>query len=291
MGRFVVSCIRLFFLPTRRSLKTENRACQNVVPLERSPLPPPSLKPMQRHLHQSLRLLCRQKCCRRPYSAQAVATQEARPPPKVRPTTNSSEQPGPSKNSEASIGLASTAAELKSKKRRRGELLLQGTGISSEGAEAMLASLRVEGVEPTIDDLHALTPTEIPSGTTKDYTNSYTEFRDKLCRSFSKAQLERFTQELKLKGNVKSRARKVDFADTIMVQYWGWESLKEVERRRRDKTEVTKKCPSFLLTCSPTCADSRQALPMSASELFLLLGKGSISSCLRTEKYLSLLAS
>ena len=120
----------------------------------------------------------------------------------------------------------------------------------------MLASLRVEGIEPTLEDLDALAPKEIPLATTKDYTKSYVESRDRLSRSFSKAQLQRFAQGLGLENNVKSRAKKVDYADVIMVQQWGWESLKEVEKKKRDKTEVTMKCTPFYFARTATCADS-----------------------------------
>ncbi len=37
------------------------------------------------------------------------------------------------------------------------------------------------------------------------------------------------------------KQRKDGYAELILTKQWGWENLREVERRRRDRTEVISK--------------------------------------------------
>lgn len=124
-------------------------------------------------------------------------------------------------------------------------MLLEEVGISADGAEALLASLRAEGIEPTVEDLSTLEPKYVPRPSDKNYVDAYLEHRDRLCRSFSKSQLQKFTDKLQLTR--KPGRKKFDFADTIMEKYWGWESLGDVEKARRDRTEISKKSECILL--------------------------------------------
>ena len=111
---------------------------------------------------------------------------------------------------------------------------MQDVGISPDGAEALLASIRAEGGqrEPTVEDLVSLEPKSIPRSSSQNYVDAYLEHRDRLCRSFSKSQLQNFSEALKLSG--KGGRKKTDFADLIMEKHWGWESLGDVEKERRD---------------------------------------------------------
>ena len=140
---------------------------------------------------------------------------------------------------------------------------MQDVGISPDGAEALLASIRAEGGqrEPTVEDLVSLEPKSIPRSSSQNYVDAYLEHRDRLCRSFSKSQLQNFSEALKLSG--KGGRKKTDFADLIMEKHWGWESLGDVEKERRDRSEVSKKS-EFDQLCL-----NKQAL--TACQLFLFL--------------------
>lgn len=80
---------------------------------------------------------------------------------------------------------------------------------------------------------------------------------DTLCRSFSKDQLRKFTELYNLDPIwTRCSRRKVEYAESIIEKQWNWPSLKEIERRQRDRTEVVIK--TFSVT---------------PSQLFLILGK------------------
>lgn len=105
--------------------------------------------------------------------------------------------------------------------------------------DVYLASLQSEGVEPTLNDLEQRRPLSHPNKDSVRYVKKYNELVDVLCRSFSKAQLHGFVEQSGLHHHWKRRTRrKVDFAEVIIEGRWGWPSLEEVQRARRDKTEI-----------------------------------------------------
>lgn len=120
-----------------------------------------------------------------------------------------------------------------------------------------LASIHAAGLEPTLDDIERCRPKRHSSPESSQYAEEYNNLLDTLCRSFSKDQLRNFTELYNL-GPIWTRSsrRKVEYAESIMEKQWNWPSLKEIERRRRDKTEVVIKTFS-----------------VNPSQLFLILGK------------------
>ncbi|KAH0838390.1 major facilitator superfamily domain-containing protein [Lanmaoa asiatica] len=82
------------------------------------------------------------------------------------------------------------------------------------------------------------------------YAVEYTNLLETLCRSFSKDQLRRFTELYKLDPIwTRSSRRKTEYAESIIEKAWSWPSLKEIERKRRDMTEVLVKWMSSPRSC------------------------------------------
>ncbi|KAH8102497.1 hypothetical protein BXZ70DRAFT_1006415 [Cristinia sonorae] len=142
----------------------------------------------------------------------------------------------------------STQNELKPKK------IVKREPVAS--VESHLAALNAAGVIPSLEDLERFRSKQPPAADSPKYPKAYSELVDNLCRSFSKEQLKSFVGTY-APNSPMSRfgRRKMDYAESI-VEHWGWPSLKEVERNRRDRTEV-----------------SQQTFPVSSAELFLILGR------------------
>ncbi|TFY56418.1 hypothetical protein EVJ58_g7657 [Rhodofomes roseus] len=109
-----------------------------------------------------------------------------------------------------------------------------------KGVEEHLASVTAAGLEPTQSDLEKCRPAEHAPPD-----------------SPIKAQLRKFLAEWDVNSPLFSPNRnKVDHAESIVEKMWGWPSLKEMERAKRDRTEVTTK-----------------SFPVDASQMFLIMGK------------------
>ncbi|PCH33832.1 hypothetical protein WOLCODRAFT_62495 [Wolfiporia cocos MD-104 SS10] len=125
-------------------------------------------------------------------------------------------------------------------------------------AELYLASLHAAGYEPTFEDLHRFRPPNGPPlSSSPRYSAEYNALADTLCRAFSKDQLRRFLQQwAKNSPFGQKNRRKRQYAESIIEEMWEWPKLKEVERAKQDRTEV-----------------SVRTFSVTPSELFLLLGK------------------
>jgi hypothetical protein len=107
--------------------------------------------------------------------------------------------------------------------------------------DLFLASLRAAGHDPTpIVDIERCRPLKHSDPDSPPYAKEYNNLVDTLCRSFSKAQLRSFAKMCNLAGN--RSTRKVQFAERIIENQWKWPSLKDIERQKRDTTEVSSKC-------------------------------------------------
>ncbi|KAI0788596.1 hypothetical protein C8Q75DRAFT_807802 [Abortiporus biennis] len=126
-------------------------------------------------------------------------------------------------------------------------------------AEAYLASLNAAGVNPTLPDLEALRPAQLPHPDSKTYPDVFNGLVESLCRSFSKNQLRSFVQMYHIQCKSGVHLPKVYFAEAIIEKAWGWPLLKDVEKAKRDRTEVSVK-----------------SFPVTASELFLILGQDGV---------------
>lgn len=120
-----------------------------------------------------------------------------------------------------------------------------------------LASIHAAGLEPTLDDIERCRPKRHSSPESSKYAEEYNNLLDTLCRSFSKDQLRKFTELYNLDPIwTRCSRRKAEYAESIIEKQWNWPSLKEIERRQRDRTEVVIKTFS-----------------VNPSQLFLILGK------------------
>ncbi|KAF9240874.1 hypothetical protein BU15DRAFT_73727 [Melanogaster broomeanus] len=105
-----------------------------------------------------------------------------------------------------------------------------------------LAFIRAAGVEPTLEDLERCRPPRHSLPESQQYADEYNALMETLGRSFTIW--------------TRSSRRKAEYAESIIEKAWGWPSLKEIERKRRDRTEVIVK-----------------TFPVTPSQLFLILGK------------------
>ncbi|KAG2044734.1 hypothetical protein BDR03DRAFT_937124 [Suillus americanus] len=169
-----------------------------------------------------------------------------------------------------SAGPSNTLAKTKTPKRaqapretKAGKLVENDASSQSRNpleptrVDLYLASIHAAGLEPTLDDIERCRPKRHSSPESSKYAEEYNDLLDTLCRSFSKDQLRNFTELYNLDPIwTRSSRRKVEYAESIMEKQWNWPSLKEIERRQRDKTEVVIKTFS-----------------VNPSQLFLILGK------------------
>ncbi|EPT03978.1 hypothetical protein FOMPIDRAFT_139591 [Fomitopsis schrenkii] len=125
------------------------------------------------------------------------------------------------------------------------------------GVEEHLASVTAAGLAPTMSDLERCRPARYPYPRTPKYGEEYNAVVSTLCRCFSKAQLRGFLASWDVNTPLAgSKRKKVEYAESIIENMWGWPSLKEIQRAARDRTEVATKI-----------------FPVNASEMFLILGK------------------
>lgn len=197
---------------------------------------------MSLHLFRRLSAVNRASACLRLPVRQLYSTQAA---VLLRPDVQHDE-PAPTKeNAPTANGDASRKRKSRvSKKNKESESEASGSQsrrnpLEPTRVDMYLASLQSEGVEPTLDDLEKCRPARHPHRNSAKYAEKYNELADTLCRSFSRAQLQKFVQQCGLDRDWKRRTRrKLDFAEAIIEGKWGWPSLEEVERAKRDRTEV-----------------------------------------------------
>ncbi|KAI0068378.1 hypothetical protein BV25DRAFT_1846382 [Artomyces pyxidatus] len=120
-----------------------------------------------------------------------------------------------------------------------------------------LETLYAGGIQPSLSDLERLKPLRHPRPDNPIYATEYMSLLNALCRSFTSDQLRDFAIQYNLGlGYTGSKRRKSHYAEAIMEQAWQWPSLRELERKRIDRTVVI-----------------TQTFPLSPSELFIVLGK------------------
>ena len=98
-----------------------------------------------------------------------------------------------------------------------------------------------EAKDPTLEDLDALKPTDIPEYTNINYHIFYSDLVERLSRTFSSPQLQQFCTELKV-GYVYGRvkARKALLIDEILERHWGIESPQAIEKRLSMRTSKSR---------------------------------------------------
>lgn len=108
-----------------------------------------------------------------------------------------------------------------------------------------LLALEASDRLPTIQELERYRPGRHPPPTSPKYPTEYNEIINSLCRTFSKAQLLHFLEQSpSIAGRWRRSSTKIVFAEYIVEKLWGWPSLREVERAKRDRTEVVRQCTS-----------------------------------------------
>ncbi|KAL6310056.1 hypothetical protein BKA93DRAFT_722239 [Sparassis latifolia] len=192
---------------------------------------------------------------------QEVEPQQALPVAHNAPEVDLTSTPSSIQESKASL-VGSGKRKKSSKKSSSADASEEASKPPSEtrtapGVEQYLASIHAAGLEPTISDLERCRPAEHAHTNSPQYPLDYNALVDTLCRSFSKAQLRHFLETSNV-GSTSSRynKRKLQYAEAIVEKLWGWPSLKEIERAKRDRTEV-----------------SVRSFPVTPSQMFLILGR------------------
>lgn len=144
----------------------------------------------------------------------------------------------------------SSSSDVKKPRKRIGRAIDDSISERStselNSVDLFLASLRAEGKEPTLDDIERCRPQRHSPELSPDYANEYNTLADRLCWTFSKEQLRNFTLSYNLDRIwTRSGRRKFEYAQSIIEKQWGWPNLKEIERHKRDTTEVVVRCKKF----------------------------------------------
>ncbi|KAI8980691.1 hypothetical protein BD414DRAFT_444068 [Trametes punicea] len=164
---------------------------------------------------------------------------------------------------------ASTADDAKGKPSLKDAKADEGFFEPFSRVQSYLASINATGAEPTLEDLEQCRPRVQPPPHTPQYVEAYTELINTLCRSFTKEQLRKFlVQVLGTSRHCAKNRRKAEYAESIVEQLWKWPTLKELEKAKRDRTEIVSK-----------------AFPVTASELFLILGKDGMDLLRLSKEY------
>jgi hypothetical protein len=112
--------------------------------------------------------------------------------------------------------------------------------LAATGLELYLKEIRDSSPDPTLLDIERCRPDGHTGNVeSPQYADEYNALVDKLCRSFSRQQLREFNIMLKL--NLRATATKHQLAESIIEKQWKWPSLKEVQKRHRDRTEISVK--------------------------------------------------
>ncbi|CAL1695351.1 unnamed protein product [Somion occarium] len=123
--------------------------------------------------------------------------------------------------------------------------------------EAYLAKLHAGGVKPTIADLEMFRLDKHARPDTRRYVEQHNSIVDSLCRAFTRQQLREFLELYNVDpASIRPKHKKTQYAEAILEDGWGWPSLQELEKSKRERTEV-----------------SAKLYPMTRSELFLMLGR------------------
>jgi hypothetical protein len=110
---------------------------------------------------------------------------------------------------------------------------------SGPNVHAFLASLHSTGSQPSLGDLERGRPREYAHPESTLYAKQYNGLLDQLGRSFTKEQLRRFSEQYQLNPRLwRTGKRKIDYARAIVENAWGWPSLREVEKAKRERTEI-----------------------------------------------------
>ncbi|KIJ57886.1 hypothetical protein HYDPIDRAFT_34700 [Hydnomerulius pinastri MD-312] len=172
-------------------------------------------------------------------------------------STDSPRNPEISKHSSVEEQITVRRTRTKSRKEPEETNTSSRNPLEPTRVDRYLASIRAAGIEPTLEDVERCKPEQHSRPESLRYAEEYTELLDTLCRSFSKDQLRRFTELYKLDPIwTRSSRRKAEYAESIIEKVWHWPSLKEIERKRRDRTEILVK-----------------TFPVTPSQLFLVMGK------------------
>ncbi|EJT46313.1 hypothetical protein A1Q1_05142 [Trichosporon asahii var. asahii CBS 2479] len=84
-----------------------------------------------------------------------------------------------------------------------------------------------DDAQPTVDDLLALQPEDVPSTKRPDYADKYAALTNRVDRAFMRAQLLALCQELQLPVSKSSKKKEVT---AMILQSWGWPKPKAPEQ-------------------------------------------------------------
>ncbi|KAK7049570.1 hypothetical protein VNI00_005601 [Paramarasmius palmivorus] len=160
----------------------------------------------------------------------------------------------------APSGSEKPSAPTSSTRRRKKSTVKKASGpppkniLEDNKVEEYLAEIAATKDTVTLTDLNRIRPRRYAEPTTPEYERDYNELLDKLQQSFNKKQLDYFVEALNVP---RPRARtKIASAVQIIEKAWGWPSLTEMQKRRRDWSEV-----------------ETEFFPLNPPQSFLIMGK------------------
>ncbi|KAK1224398.1 hypothetical protein PQX77_012694 [Marasmius sp. AFHP31] len=162
------------------------------------------------------------------YSAQAAFARSS--PPSVA-NSNSSSQ-----SIEVPSPLDNSTSPTKTKKTKRAPKAPTRNLLEETKVEEYLAEIAASKDLITLEDLTRLRPKKHSNPSTPEYEVEYNQLLDRIQQAFNRKQLIHFVDLFGIPRP--KRQTKPAYAVHIIEQAWGWPSLTEVQKRRRDWSEV-----------------------------------------------------
>ncbi|KZP31227.1 hypothetical protein FIBSPDRAFT_945253 [Athelia psychrophila] len=186
-----------------------------------------------------------------------VATLAAEPSPSISdaaPETKPAAKKPRAKKATAKTGEEKPKKKAKPKKSDE-DTRPRGDPLAEAKSTKYLEWLKETASPLNPDDLERYRPSRVPANVeSAAYAEQYDKLVEKLCRSWLREQLWDFN--VMFEFNPRSSNTKHQLAEAIVERRWNWPRLKDVERAKRERTEI-----------------SQQEFPIQPIQLFLLLGK------------------
>ena len=139
-----------------------------------------------------------------------------------------------------SVAAKGPSRHRKSTQKSGDDLVPSKDPLADTPLELYLKKILESGSDPTLLDIERCRPERHTENVeSMRYVQEYNALVEKLCRSFSRRQLREFTILYNL--DLRAIRTKHQFAELIIEKQWKWPSLKEVQKRHRDRTEISVK--------------------------------------------------
>ncbi|EEB91443.1 hypothetical protein MPER_10192 [Moniliophthora perniciosa FA553] len=188
--------------------------------------------------HETQQLTCTTSSVRL-YSIQAALSSPRELAAPHHSVESTSEPSPPPSSAISSTGHSATASKPRRKRAKgKGSPEPPQKNILEENkVEEYLAEIAASKDLVTLEDLYRLRPKRHAKPDSPEYEGDYNQLLDKIQQTFNRKQLIYFVETL-LNISPPKRKTKSTYVVQIIEKAWGWPSLTETQKRRRDWSEV-----------------------------------------------------